>query len=98
MLFPVPLGASRVDRLGSVRGGEDTCTVLKIVSLEAAQAAAGRVVGLALIANCHANLVGVEGPSFGALEASLAVPAPLGTSTVGWFSVVEVREDALAVL
>ncbi len=62
LIVPVPGSASGIGGLGVVRGREDAGTILKVITLEAAQAGTSAVGGSALIRNRHADLVGVEDP------------------------------------
>ena len=82
LVVPIPGSASRIGGVFVVGIRENTGTFLKIVSLEAGQAVSGIVVGSALIRNGGANLVGIEGPSFGADEADLIVPIPSSTTRI----------------
>ena len=94
MIVPVPFGASEIRGLGSVEGGRDTLSIFQLVSLETCQTEASSVRSLALVANCHTDLVGVEDPAVGAGNANLVVPVPFGASEIRGLGVVEVGEDA----
>jgi hypothetical protein len=64
LVVPVPDTASRVSGLGVVETGEDTGTILQVVSLEASKASSRIIVRSALVRNGDTDLVGVEDPSF----------------------------------
>ena len=69
-------------------------TLRQIVSFEAGGAITGSVVSFALVRNRNADLVGVEDPSVGALQADLICPVPGSTSGISRLGVVGGREDA----
>lgn len=54
--------------------------------------------GVAVVIDWHAGLVGVEEPSLGAGEADLLLPVPSSATDVSWVGLVEFREEAGSVL
>jgi hypothetical protein len=80
LVVPVPSSASEIGGLGVVTIGENALSVFEVVSLEAGEAGTGIVVSFAEIGDSNAHFLVVEGPSVGALEASLVVPVPSSTS------------------
>lgn len=54
--------------------------------------------GVAVVIDWHAGLVGVEEPSLGAGKADLLFPVPSSATDVSWVGIVEGREEASSVL
>ena len=82
MIVPVPGSTSSIRWLGVVRVGEDTSSILEIVSFVAGQTVTSAITCCALIRNGDAGFVGVEDPIFGAGKTDLVVPVPCSTSEI----------------
>jgi hypothetical protein len=98
LVVPIPGSASGISRLGIVGGGEDTSSLLKVVSLEAGKAGTSAIRRSTLIGDGGADVVGVENPSVGAGKTFLVVPVPSSASGVSGLGVVGVGVEALSVL
>ncbi len=80
LFVPVPSGASNVRNL--LGWGQLTLSVVKVVSVVAAETVSTSVEGGALVGNRDADFVAVEDEVVGALETDLSVPVPSGASYV----------------
>jgi hypothetical protein len=88
LVVPVPGSAAEISWVGVVGKREEALSVVKIVSLVAGEAVSTGIIGCALVSNGHADVLSVEGPSFGAGQTFLVGPIPGSTSEVGGLSVV----------
>jgi hypothetical protein len=79
--------------LNVVVSGEDTSSILEVISLEASSTISVFGMSGALVRNGNANTVSILNPSVRADEANLIVPIPGSATKVGGVHVIGGRED-----
>ena len=98
MISPVPSSTTKICRFGVVEVREKAFAFFQVISIEAFSAVSIHSMSFALVRDGHADVIGIEGPIFGADQALLIVPVPGSTSEVGGLGIVEVGEDTFAFL
>ena len=90
LVVPVPSSTSQVRRPSRVQGIKDTDIVGSQNEAPVASSTHSSLsVGGTVVVDGGTESTGVEDESLGALKTDLVVPVPIGTSQVGWATLVD---------